>query len=369
MKVLHISGARSWGGNEQQLVDLLPELNKLGVENAIFGMENSPLHSNLQKTDFPFLFGQEKKIHKKGNFPLLKKIVREQNPDVIHLHTSDSATLFVLADLFHKLKTPAVLSKKGMGNSMSFLSRYKYNYENIKKTICVSKAVKSELEQEVIKPKNHHKLEVVYDGVNLDRTKVVRTESIRELFGISKDALLLGNIANHAKAKDLGVLVKMMNHLVNVLDMKNVHLVQLGEFSKLTDELKAQIEEHQLGKYISLAGFQDHALDFIPQFDIYVMSSQREGLPITIFEAFYKKTPVVSTRAGGIPEAITNGENGFLADVGDHETLASKVAELSKNSELQKQFVERSEEIFYKNFLAGITAEKTHNIYKNLIKN
>ncbi|HER40226.1 MAG TPA: glycosyltransferase [Salinimicrobium catena] len=368
MKILHISGARSWGGNEQQLVDLIPELNKLQVESIVFGMEGSPLQDEIQKSGTLFLSSSEGKIHKKNNFSLLKKIVADHHPDIIHLHTSDAVTLFVISDILYRLKTPAVLSKKGMGSSMSILSRYKYNYGSIKKIICVSEAVKNELQKEVIKKRNHGRLQVIYDGVNLDRTKVVRSEDIRELFGLDKKYVLLGNIANHAKAKDLGTMVNMMDYLVNTMKVQDIHLIQIGSFSKLTEDLKQQIKDSGLESFITLAGFQHHALDFIPQFDLYVMSSVREGLPITIFESFYKNTPVVSTNAGGIPEAIEDGVNGFLVEVGDYKGLAEKVIKLSREQSLQEQFKERSEKVFHENFVAGKTAERTFEVYNQVLE-
>jgi L-malate glycosyltransferase len=368
MKVLHISGARSWGGNEQQLVDVLPELEKLNVQNLVFGIPQSPLHLSLKDTRVHFIESKEPKIHKKKNFSYLKQIVKKVKPDVIHLHTSDSVTLFVIADLLFRLRTPAVLSKKGMGNSMSFLSLYKYNYRNIKKIICVSEAVKISMTETVIKAKNQAKLKVVYDGVNLDRTEVIRTENLRKLFSIPEDSFILGNIANHTAAKDLDVLIDTVDYLVKDLGVTNIKLFQIGEFSKLTTALLEKIQKQGLEEYIKLWGFQNHALDFMSQFDIYVMSSQREGLPITIYEAFYKKTPVVSTKAGGIPEAITDGENGFLADVKDHKKLAIKIKLLIEQSDLQMKFVEKSETLFYSKFLASATAKNTYAEYKDLVK-
>jgi hypothetical protein len=55
MKTLHVSGATSWGGNEQQMVDLIPELTKLGLENIIFGVENSLLHKECESKNIPFI--------------------------------------------------------------------------------------------------------------------------------------------------------------------------------------------------------------------------------------------------------------------------------------------------------------------------
>ena len=149
--------------------------------------------------------------------------------------------------------------------------------------------------------------------------------------------------------------------------MKNVHLLQVGEFSnKLTPEIQNLISEFKLEDFITLTDFQPSASDFLEQFDLYVMSSEREGLPLTIFEAFLKKTPVVSTKAGGIPEAITHDFNGYLSEVRDFESLASNIEELLGNQRKREEFVKRSYDIFFENFTAGHTAMNTLSIYQNI---
>ncbi|MCW9037457.1 glycosyltransferase family 4 protein [Altibacter sp.] len=367
MKILHISGARSWGGNEQQLVDLIPELEKLGVENIILGVTNSPLHNYIKTTSIQFIAAKDHKLNKRSNYRYLKTVIKTQDPDVIHLHTSDSVTVFTISDLLYNLKTPAVFSKKGMGNSMSRLSIYKYNYKNIKAIICVSEAVKRSMEELVMKPKNAHKLKVVYDGINTNRLTPKRFEQLTELFPIPKDKPLVGNIANHVNAKDLPVLLRAIQHMVQTLNYTNFHLVQIGEGSRLTPELEQLVQELSIGPYITWAGFQQHATDFLPQLSVYVMSSQREGLPLTIYEAFYKKVPVVSTRAGGIPEVITDEENGFLVDVKDHEALAKKLKTLLEHPEMQKSFAEASYKKFIENFEAAHTAQNTLKVYDSIL--
>ena len=43
MKILHISGAKGWGGNEQQMMNIIPEMNSLGIKNSVFGVQDSLL--------------------------------------------------------------------------------------------------------------------------------------------------------------------------------------------------------------------------------------------------------------------------------------------------------------------------------------
>ena len=54
MKILHVSGARGWGGNEQQLIDFIPELEKLGSEHVVFGVSGSILHNRCKELDITF---------------------------------------------------------------------------------------------------------------------------------------------------------------------------------------------------------------------------------------------------------------------------------------------------------------------------
>jgi len=369
MKILHISGAKGWGGNEQQMIDLIPELTKLGVENIVFGVDESSLQYECKMKGFVFFAAKSSKLNKYVNYQYLKDLVKQVKPDIIHLHTSDSLTVYTISDMLFSLKTSAVFSKKGMGSSSSILSRFKYNYKNIKTIICVSKAVKESFSK-IIYKNNINKLVVVYDGINIDRTNKENNENIRSLFNISDNKLIIGNIANHVKAKDLPTLIKAMNYLVNDKGMKNIHLVQVGGFNnKLTPELQNLISTFKLENFITLTDFQPHALDLLVQFDLYVMSSEREGLPLTIYEAFLKKTAVVSTKAGGIPEAITHGFNGYLSEVRDFEGLASNIKLLLESKNVREEFVKRSYDLFFEKFTAERSALNYFKVYQKAIQN
>lgn len=367
MKILHISGAKEWGGNEQQMIDLIPELTNLGVKNIVFGVKNTQLQKECLSKNISFLVAKKHKLNNFVNYSYLKTIVKEIKPDLIHLHTSDSLTVFTISDLLFRLKTKAVFSKKGMGSSSSILSKFKYNYKNVDTIICVSEAVKKSFSN-IMTKSNLSKLTVIYDGINLNRTSKVKELNLRQLFNISESVNIVGNIANHVKAKDLLTLVRAINYLVNDIQVKNIHLLQIGKFSdKITPEIEKLILQMKLEKFITLTNFHPHALDLLSQFDLYTMSSEREGLPLTIFEAFLKKTPVVSTKAGGIPEAIIHDFNGYLSDVGDFKSLAKNIHNLLNDRVKRQEFVNRSYDMFFERFTADQSARNTLKIYEKLI--
>src|SRR5690554_4977466 len=225
MKILHISGARGWGGNEQQLIDLIPELENLTISNIVFGVGESLLQKECEKRNILFISCKEKKLNKFSNYKFLKQLIKEQKPDVIHLHTSDSLTAYTISDLLYSLKTPTIFSKKGMGGSSSILSKFKYNYKNVSATICISEKVRKEF-SEILTTKNREKLVVIYDAVSTSILKETAHFDIREKYKIPTEILIIGNIANHTRAKDLDTLVDTADYLINQLNTKNVFFIQ-----------------------------------------------------------------------------------------------------------------------------------------------
>ena len=366
MKILHISGARSWGGNEQQLVEMIPVLNKYNIVNYVFGVNFSPLSEYCNKHNINFIACKKNKLNTVINYKFLLRTVQEFKPDVIHLHTSDSVTLYVVSDLLYNLKTPTVFSKKGVGSKVSVLSKIKYNYKNIHKIICVSEIVKAHF-KEVLSFKNHHKLCIVYDGVKKASLDIKAEINLFEKCELEENVKIIGNIANHTQAKDLVTFVKTLHILVNKKKVKNIHFIQIGSFSKKTKELKQLVEEYKLKDFISFLGFTENASLLIPQFDVFLMTSVREGGPTSVLEAFSKKVSVVSTKVGVVIEAVNDGENGFLAAIGNANQLADKVETLINNDELQKEFSEKSYQLYLQLFTIESLGINTLKIYKEVL--
>lgn len=370
MKVLHLSGSvNHWSGNEQQLVDLIENLNELQVENHIFCFKGSEIERYALKNQLPVHASKKQSIYAVGLAKQLKECVKKLQIDVIHVHTSNFLTVFMVCDLLFKLKTPTVFSRKGFSEKSSFLSSLKYNYKNIDRTICVSNAVKEGLKK-FVKPKNHHKLRVIYDGIKTDKTSF-NAENIpvlREKYHIEQHVFLVGNIANHVPAKDLETFVNTVDYLVNHLNIKEVHFIQIGKETAHTQAIKQRVADLHLQKYITFTGAIANAKQFIPQFDVFFMSSQSEGLPLTIYEAFLAGKPVVTTRAGGCAEAVTPNQNGFVCEIKDFTCLAKKINKIRQDDNLMASMGENALKTVHEKFDAKQCASNTLSLYKEIMK-
>ena len=365
MKILHISGARSWGGNEQQLINLIPELEKIGVSNMVFGIAGTRLHSECKRIETNFVSAKKDKLNNFSNYKHLKAIINQHKPDVVHMHTSDSLTVFTLSDILFNLQTKAVFSKKGMGASGSFLSKFKYNYKNLNSIICVSNRVKTDF-SEILSDKNKGKVLVIHDCVDLDIVNEEAIFNIRDKFTIA-DKKIIGNIANHTAAKDLPTLIDVVDELVNVYKREDFIILQIGEFSKLTPTFQQLIKDKKLEKYIIFTGKVDRAYSLNPQFYLFLMTSQREGGPSSILESMLFGATVLSTNVGVIPDVITNRENGFTAEVKDVKSIAKTINYILDNPEIREEIGVRASTSIRQDFSAKKIAKQTFNAYQNIL--
>lgn len=367
MIVLHISGARSWGGNEQQLMYLMDELPKYDVTQKLFCFNGTPIEKEASLHPVEILSVPFCKPLSKDYRKYLRDIVRQHQIDIIHLHTSDSVTGYVISDLFYKLKTRTLFARKGIRRKTSLLSKYKYNYKNIDTILCISQYVKLHF-RKILTEKNREKLVVVYNGVKVLKEKPEAEFSLREKFNIPQQHFLIGSIANHTQAKDLLILVKTLDEIVNKQGVKDIFLIQIGQYSKLTPEIKAFIQEKNLEDFIILTDFLKNASSFLTQFDLLLVTSEREGGPSSLVEALYYKVPVVSTQVGVVDEVIEDGFNGYSAPIKRPDILSEKIILAKEQAELRELFAERSYMIFLEKFTAERLGETTFNVYKEMMQ-
>ena len=97
--------------------------------------------------------------------------------------------------------------------------------------------------------------------------------------------------------------------------------------------------------------------------DIYVLPSYNEGLPGSILEAMAAGKPIVTTPIGGIPEAVREGENGFLVAPGDITTLAARLKLLCENTRLRKCMGAKSRQIIRDKFETNKIVDRLLGIY------
>jgi glycosyltransferase involved in cell wall biosynthesis len=179
----------------------------------------------------------------------------------------------------------------------------------------------------------------IYNGVDLERfDKVISREAARKEIGVPGDAHVAVVIGRLEPEKGHPTLIEawpLVHH-----NFPSAQLLIVGEGSE-RDRLEGLAAAHLRSEIccesVSFLGRRDDIPTILAAADVVAMPSYREAQGIAIIEALAAERPVVASNVGGIPEMITDGENGILVPSHDPAALASAIGLVFKKPELGAQ--------------------------------
>lgn len=360
MKVLHLSSEKTWRGGEQQIAYLMDELkNTHQVETLAAARAGSEFAHRMKERNHRVIelpFKSELDLYTANQ---IKKLIKKEKIDIVHMHSGHSHTIGVLSKVLgHDAKL--ILSKRtDYPVKDNFLSRWKFNHPSIKRILCVSGKIKEVLKKDI---QDFQKVEVVYSGIDLSKFNVENPTNIRTILNISSDARVVVNTSAISEQKDIGTFIDVASKVTSLHN--NTYFVLCGD-GPLREEMEKRVQDLNVKNFIFM-GFRKDLPSFLATSDMFLITSQDEGLGTSILDAFANKLPVVATRAGGIPEIVRHEETGLTSAVKDVESLSAQVERVlfSGESDIQK-YVENAyklaEEFSYKR-----TAEQTLEVYRSL---
>jgi glycosyltransferase involved in cell wall biosynthesis len=169
---------------------------------------------------------------------------------------------------------------------------------------------------------NPGRVEVLYLGVDTDEFQFSGQDRDSARHEVSADGaeVLFGSVANLTPKKNHALMVKAF---AREFGAERQRLVVIGD-GPLRSDIEAQASGCNLRDRVSFLGVRNDVRRLLSAFDLFVMTSYAEGLPLALLEALAVGVPVVAPRVGGIPEVLGNGSAsscGRLFDRGDVASL------------------------------------------------
>ncbi|MGB8686862.1 MAG: glycosyltransferase family 4 protein [Microcoleus sp.] len=354
MKILHICAL---GATAEGL--LLPQINYLLSRNLSVEIACSPgpTVEKLQKQGYIIHPIQiDRRISPVLNLKSiyqLTKLIRQQQYDLVHVHTPIAAVLGRIAAKLAGVKRIVYTSHGLPFHDRSSPKEYAL-YSNVEKLAALlTDLILSQNYEDLETAKKlglcpPEKIGYLGNGVDIDRFKRDRLDpnhqsQLRKSLGIPDTAdLIIGTIGRLTRKKGSGYLIEATAKLLP--QFPNLHTIIIGsEVSGDPEPIKAELIEiirtRGIEKHVSLTGSRQDIPEILGLLDIFTLPTfTHEGLPRSILEAMSMGLPVVATDIRGCREAVVHQETGLIVPPEDSEKLAEALGILLANADLRQAY-------------------------------
>lgn len=302
-----------------------------------------------------------------GIFMNINKIVayvKRHNIRLIHCHMPWAG---IVGRVAGKLTdTPVVYTEHNMWERYHKLTYYlnKLSFGYQQKVIAVSGDVARSIH------KNYGKrlptVQVVMNGVNTTKfsRSLITDKNIRSELKIDTAAVVIGIACVFRAQKRLTTWLEIAALLHK--RHSRTHFIIVGD-GVLSKEIHKKAEELFMSDYLHFVGLQAEIRPYLKAMDIFMMSSEFEGLPIALLEAMSMECMPACTSAGGIPELITDSENGILVPVDRPLELANRISACLDNPAEIKRLGRMARETVISQFSMQQMVKELETIYDGII--
>jgi L-malate glycosyltransferase len=191
------------------------------------------------------------------------------------------------------------------------------------------------------------RVRTIHNGTDLRRfpQKQPGMSAFRKSIGISDQQFLVCAVGQICRRKGLLELVNAFKEIHT--QAPDMHLAIVGKVvfrheDTYLDALRAAAAEPEIADRLHFTGELGDVSPALQAADLLVLNSSDEPFGLVLIEAMASGTPVLATRVGGVPEIVTDQQNGWLVESGDTRALPSKLLELSRNRSALAQVAERA---------------------------
>jgi glycosyltransferase involved in cell wall biosynthesis len=231
--------------------------------------------------------------------------------------------------------------------------------------VAVSPEVRDELVALGVAPAS--KFRVIRLGIALD-TRVPADDAARaetrRVMGIPDGRFVVGWIGRMTGVKRTDVLLRGFRALRE--DGVDAVLCMVGDGPD-RESVEQLADELGIVRECLFTGYQEDVGPFFAAFDVFVLSSGNEGTPVTAIEALAAGCPVVATRVGGVPDVVTDGEDGFLVSPAAADELAGRLAELARDPDLRTRMGASGRERMRTRYAVDRLIDDTDRLYRELL--
>jgi len=360
LTVLHVETGRHLYGGALQVAYLLRGLQAAGLRNLLVCPPGSAIATAAREAGVTVLETAMAGDADVGFVFRLRRILRRERPDIVHLHSRRGADLWggIAARL---AGIPVILTRRVDNPEPRWWVGLKYGlYDRV---LSISEGIRQVLIAEGLAPS---RVSCVHSAVDTERYRPGCADAVnfRRALGLRDDGPVLGVVAQLIARKGHRYLLQALPGILAVQPQTQV--VFLGQ-GPLEAELRAEVEQLGLGDTVHFAGFRDDLEQLLPCLDVLVHPAEMEGLGVSLLQAAACGVPIVAFPAGGIPEIVCEGETGYLPALGDVSALQQRIIELLQDPQRARSLGQQGRALVERAFSIDAMVQGNLAVYRQLL--
>ncbi|MDH5710703.1 MAG: glycosyltransferase [Gammaproteobacteria bacterium] len=341
MKVLHIASGDLWAGAEVQLFTLASALNSMSdVDVEVVLLNHGRLEEELRIAGIEVSVIDESQFNGFKILAQLIKLIRKLKPDVIHTHRNKENILGSIAALLSG-NIPTMRTAHGA-------PEHSPSWYHIPKRIILLLdwfcgrflqklivAISEDLAGILAKYYPQAKIHVIQNGIDSDQVRLSAAEQPKKV-NAKSDKYKIGIIGRLVPVKRVDLFIRTAHKLLEDNPELNMSFHIYGD-GPLRDQLEIVNQQYKTHTQIHFEGHCHSILAELQNLDTLLMTSDHEGMPMTLLEAMVLQTPIVAHAVGGIPVLLDHGKCGLLVENHSPEGYAQAIIKLTNEPEFRSK--------------------------------
>lgn len=363
MKILHLSSARSFGGGERHLADLVQSLAVRGHQVIAALSTESPLPARLNSLAPENVY----KLRMRNAFDVmaarrLARVIKEREIDIVHAHRARDYPLAAFA-VSGRPKVRLVFTRHVLFPLSWF---HRVTFARAARVIAVSEAVAAGLRAQQLCPPE--KIVCIRNGIDLTRFGAAAERRLTNVASEAVATYRVGMLGEISSLKGQENFVRAASLLAARFPRAQFFIA--GEDASPDGEARRRMEtlvnEFNLTNQVRFVGRVDDAAAYLSSLDVFVSASRSESFGLAIVEALACGVAVVSTITAGAAEFIADGVNGLLVPIDDAPALAEEVGALLGNAKKRQALAHAGQATVYEHFSLRRMVDETERLYQSL---
>lgn len=377
MKVLHAIQMTAMAGAEKHLVELLPKLNKSGVEVQLICFYVDTDAAVVPELCVPIRSGgvkvHEVRSSSRINWGLLRKlsaIIKEEKPDAVHSHLISADGLFSLIKLLFFQRFFLVSTKHNYSYEYTSQFGYATDKKLYDRYFWTSRFTSFFVNHDISVSEGLRQV-LIAQNICSDNTSDTIYHGLRQIYDSSKNTTNNRN-SNH-QLVIVGRLQKMKGHqhifkcLPDLIEkFPDLHLNIVGQGPQ-REEWEQLCKEQGLSAHVTFHGYVKNPLDYLRDADVVLMPSIGEGFGLVFLEAFEVGTPVIAFDVPAANEIIDHEINGILVEAFKLDQMTREIAALLRDKTERQRLSENARASLDNRFTVEKMVEETAQLYRRIL--